>query len=484
MDDADAIQNGDELGGLKPVRRLGSGAVGEVWLAHDAAGREVALKRIPIDTKRGRSVHTRELAALELLAEKLGDQSGLIHIFHVGISDDELWYTMELADIVGDPPVVLSLDQAINKGVSAAEVLDVIEHLLNGLVDLHEAGVVHRDIKPTNILSVGGEWKLGDIGLLSEERTEMTAVGTPDFIPPWGPIDRRADLYAMGRVLYCLITGLPARSFPTLPDELVTPERKQETKLINALIMRACEPDPEKRYQSAAEFVVAVQSARRGINGGVLLTRRHAMIAGGGALACAVAAPAIWPLIRSQMKADAQWISLFDGQTLDGWFSRDPGHHGTWMAEGGAIRCVRDDQFKSISTEREFEFGRFRATISPGHDHARLGLTYGHPRGSMFLLHREKYLWIRGYKDPNDSEEAKRWLSFPGPVIPLSGESIEMEVQWGKEHTRLLVNGELLHEVPGLAKAGTVGLHVWGKDTGDEVGDSGSFRDIEFQPLA
>ncbi len=358
-------------------------------------------------------------------------------------------------------------------------------HLLNGLVDLHDAGVVHRDIKPTNIISVGGEWKLGDIGLLSEERTEMTAVGTPDFIPPWGPIDRRADLYAMGRVLYCLVTGLSARSFPILPDELLMPERQYETKLVNILVMRACEPDPEKRFQAAKEFISEVQRARKKMETGEgLLTRRGTLIAGGSMIVAAAIAPVVWPSIKRQVLGAPDWISLFDGKSLDGWESADPPYTGTWLVKDGEIRCIRDDRYKHISVGREFEYGSFKAVVTPDHDHARLGFTYGHPRGSTFVFHRDKYVWIRGYRVPGEAEEARRWISFPGPVAPSGGQSIEMEVQWGKERTRLLVNGELLHEVPGLAKAGAVGLHVWGKDTGDEVGDSGGFRDIQFQPMA
>lgn len=186
MDDVDDTKQEPLFGGPMPVRLLGKGAVGEVWLAHDAADRKVALKRIPIDHHHCRSRHKRELAALQLLANELDEQSSLIQIFHVGLTDDELWYTMELADFVVDIDEVLTLEKAISSAIrlSASDALDAVKHLLEGVCGLHEAGVVHRDIKPSNILSVGGQWKLGDIGLLAEERTEMTAVGTPEFIPP------------------------------------------------------------------------------------------------------------------------------------------------------------------------------------------------------------------------------------------------------------------------------------------------------------
>ncbi len=487
MDKLDEIGGGDGIGGLKSVRCLGSGAVGEVWLAHDAAGREVALKRIPIDKRRGRSVHTRELAALELLANRLGEQSGLIHVFHVGITDDELWYTMELADLVGEPPMVLSLDRAIEsaKRFTGPDALDIIEHLLEGVGGLHDAGVVHRDIKPTNILSVGGEWKLGDIGLLSEERTEMTAVGTPEFIPPWGPIDRRADLYAMGRVLYCMATGLTARAFPTLPDELLTPERQHETKLMNSLVLRACDPDPDKRFQTAEEFIAEVRKARKEISMGEgLLTRRRAVVVGGGVIAAALVAPMVWPIIRNKAKSAPKWISLFDGKTLDGWETSVLPYAGNWFVRDGEIACMRDQGYKQLYTKRKFQYGRFRSVMTPDHDRARLGLLYGYPEASFFVLYEDKYLWIKKTKLSDDPEELDRWRSFPSTMIPKAGQSVAMELDWGPDRTRLFINGKLLQEVPGLPRPGQVGFYVWGKEEGDEQGDSGSFRDIEFQPRA
>jgi len=466
------------LGGPIPVRLLGRGAVGEVWLAHDAAGREVALKRIPIDHHQSRSRHERELAALQLLANQLDEQSGLIHIFHVGMTDDELWYTMELADLVGDSLEVLSLDKAIDKNsFGAIDALDVAKHLLMGLSDLHNAGVVHRDIKPSNILSVGGEWKLGDIGLLAEERTEMTAVGTPDFIPPWGPIDRRADLYAIGRVLYCMVTGLPARSFPTLPKELLVPQRQKETKLLNALIIRACDPDPAKRFQTADEFLTAMYSTQREIEyGPSLISRRQAIIAAGGVVVTASMAPVAWPLIRKKIQSPAEWISLFDGRRLDGWYMPSPKEHGPWVVESGEMVAEKNSHYKSIQTLQKYPSGRFRVRVTPSHDRARIGITYGHPGGSQFLFYEDKYVWIGSGKGPDQPEEAGRWRSFPGPVMPSAGQSITMEVEMSSKKTRLFVNGELLQEVDGVAGGGELGLHVWG-------GDGGRFRDIEFQPF-
>lgn len=99
---------------------------------------------------------------------------------------------------------------------------------------LHARDLLHRDIKPSNILRVNGVWKLADIGLLTEDRTEVTALGTVEFMPSNGDIDRTADLYACGRVLYCMLTGLPARSFPTLPKSVLSDTSSEVRALIRS----------------------------------------------------------------------------------------------------------------------------------------------------------------------------------------------------------------------------------------------------------
>lgn len=464
--------------GLSCLREIGRGAVGVVYLAEDGANRRVALKHIAAATPGG-GVHRRELAALKVLGERLDGHEALIAVRHVAADDDGLHYVMELADLEGDPPVPKTLAREIETHgrLGTTRVLEIAERLARALGAIHDAGVVHRDVKPANILSVGGVWKLGDIGLLAEERTEMTAVGTPDFIPPWGPIDRRADLYALGRVLYCMVTGLPARSFPTLPAELLTPESQRETKLLNRLITRACDPDPDTRFQSAGEFIAAIERTRSEIEGSGAWSRRRVLVAGSGGLVLAAAGAVSLPLIRARTDSVAEPISLFDGQTLEGWFMPSPAQHGPWLVEQSALRAVRNDHFKVLRTHRQFARGRFRALVTPAHDRARIGLAYGQPGGSHFLFYEDKYVWIGAAKEPDEPERPGRWRSFPGPILPAAGESIVMEVDWNADRTLLSVNGELLQEVDGIPHEGNVGLHVWG-------GDGGRFSRIELEAPA
>lgn len=282
----------------------------------------------------------------------------------------------------------------------------------------------------------------------------------------------------LGRVLYCMLTGLPARSFPTLPPELITPERQRETKLLNRLVTRACDPDPEKRFQSAQEFIAAIKRTRGEIERGDVWTRRRVLASvGGAAVVAAIGTPWVAARWSTAGGIKAGWTPLFDGVSLDGWEIINPWTFDPWWAEGGTIVARDDKEYKSLHYIKPLGFGRFRATVTPTRDAGRLGLSYGQPEGSYFLLFEDKYVWIRDGKEPGEAEVPGRWLSFPGPVIPAGGESITMEVDWGPRTTRLLVNGQLLQEVRSHRKGTRLGLHVWG-------GDGGRYSDIAFLPQA
>lgn len=212
------------VGGFRLSRVIGCVAVGVVWLAGEGVGRPCALKVVERHAAIG-SGFDREQSTLRHVSSLDLSNVAIVPIGHVGVEADFLFYSMPLADQTDEgSPVTLARWIESGGPQSPSELLDLVERLVVGLRALHDAVLVHRDIKPSNVLRIGGEWMLGDIGLVAPERTEMTAVETADFQPPRGAIDRRADTYVMGRLLYCAFTGLSARSFPTLPAELLMPE--------------------------------------------------------------------------------------------------------------------------------------------------------------------------------------------------------------------------------------------------------------------
>ena len=152
----------------------------------------------------------------------------------------------------------LSVEESVSIAGQVAAVLEVA----------HRHGVIHRDIKPDNILFVRGIPKLGDLGLLSSlSMTMSTLAGTYEFIPPeirssdnfnnYDNVSRqKCDLYAFGKVIYCIITGMDPLSFPSLPKNLST---SLPVKYFLRLSWELCSPDPARRLDNADDVENAIE---------------------------------------------------------------------------------------------------------------------------------------------------------------------------------------------------------------------------------
>jgi hypothetical protein len=194
-------------------RLLGRGGMGEVYAAVDTRDeRPVALKLVRGDRVGDPSFLVRFAAEAAALARV--DSPRVARVYALGGLDRELPYiAMERCDGPSLATVLRARDR-----LGLAELAALVEDAARALVDLHAAGVIHRDVKPDNLIQVvvDGRWKLVDLGLakLGDAAVDPTQlVGTPAYMAPEqvdGQADARADLYSLSLVLYRAAVGRPA----------------------------------------------------------------------------------------------------------------------------------------------------------------------------------------------------------------------------------------------------------------------------------
>ncbi|MES2736796.1 MAG: bifunctional serine/threonine-protein kinase/formylglycine-generating enzyme family protein [Verrucomicrobiota bacterium] len=251
------------------IKRIGSGAYGEVWLAQSVTGAYRAVKIVwREDFELTRTFH-REFLGIQQFEPISRGHPCMVHILHVGWNEDRGFYycVMELADDAEEGPnfesVHTYVPRTLGTDMKRHGRLDLIfcrdagVYLADALYYMHNRGLTHRDIKPSNIIFCGGVCKLADIGLVAGFG-ERTFVGTEGFVPPEGPGTAQADIYSLGKVLYEMSSGKDRMEFPEVPINLGDDEWPFWLDL-NRVICKACAPDLKERFQTAGEFAEALQ---------------------------------------------------------------------------------------------------------------------------------------------------------------------------------------------------------------------------------
>ncbi|CRZ18552.1 LpqN/LpqT family lipoprotein [Mycolicibacterium neworleansense] len=278
------LASGQEFAGFTIVKLVGTGGMGEVYLAsHPRLPREDALKVLPISVSSDNEFRQRFIREADMAAT-------LWHPHIVGVHDrgefeGRLWISMDYVD--GHDAAKLLHDQ-YPKGMPAEDVIEVVTAVGDALDYAHQRKLLHRDVKPANILLTSKQGAkrrimLTDFGIArrADEVNGLTStnitVGSMSYTAPeqlmGQPLDGRADQYSLAATAYRLFTGTPpfAHSNPAVvishhlnspPPKLA--DTKPELAVFDSVMAKALSKDAKDRYDTCHDFAVALAEAATG----------------------------------------------------------------------------------------------------------------------------------------------------------------------------------------------------------------------------
>lgn len=265
------------IGRYEIVEELGQGAMGRVYKAHDPKiGRAVAIKTLSAVGIGPEMEQYRARFLLEAKSAGRLNHPGIVSVYDV------------VDDSYGRPCLVLefvdgtTLDRLVrDQPLPLATVLDYVAQVARALEYAHAQGIVHRDVKPANIMiTAAGQAKLSDFGIAKIEGTTLTmagqVLGTPAFMSPeqckGESVDYRTDIFSLGTVLYTLVGGLkpfPGDTFTSVAYKVVhtdyVPLSELDPKLppqLDAIIARCLAKEPEARYPAAGHIAMDLDPIR------------------------------------------------------------------------------------------------------------------------------------------------------------------------------------------------------------------------------
>ena len=272
---------GDQIESFRLILECGSGTYGTVYLAESlVTGQRFALKIIPENSL----FSQRELRGIVQYMQ-ICPRSGLMQVYYAGQCGDSFYYAMDAADSLDpDPAADYQPDTLENRmkregRIAPSKLLEIAKQTEEKLRLLHQKGFLHRDIKPGNILFINGEAVPGDIGLLTGT-PGSTLAGTPGFLAPEAaagvrPFAPQDDFYALGKTLYCALTGYPPDKYPAFPPELSLTDCKEVIALYNRWCSGECGPLPERKHRGKYVLAGIVLAGVLLIAVGLFYSHRH-----------------------------------------------------------------------------------------------------------------------------------------------------------------------------------------------------------------
>jgi hypothetical protein len=495
---------GERLGKWVIFKELGRGGMGRVYLAQEElTGNKVAIKVLAAELALDAGFLQRFHREIETLSRL--DHPGIVRFFEAGLENDHHFYAMEYVD--GESLEAILLEKG---RFPWAEVLDIAAQLTPALRHVHDHGVIHRDLKPPNILrTADGTIKLTDFGIAkvfaSRHLTSTGGIiGTAEFLSPEQAagkvVGKRSDLYCLGAVLYALLTGRPPfqgnshlellhrhrygqfdrpqRLVPDIPDE------------VDALVCQLLEKEPDNRPRDCQVLAKQIEAIRRLLDRKAFRTeasQRDEVTRADNSVALAELANAEGPATLMSRLVRAELQRLHEGGPVARFINRP------WVLVPLLALCVGILiwTFWPLSERQLFERGEHLMKTGELVDMERAWREYFEPLETRFPEHAyreqvEKYRQERESARAPHSSEAQRFFQ-QGELLKQQGNvggaaavwrnlivafgNIEADKEWVARAERALTevektaaDGERLKQIrPALERAAALrreGKHV------------------------